>query len=125
MLKPASAKNFQTAAMIKYAVTLPPQRLDNIKKGLEMLNWAEDKYHANYGLKISPTMIKTQARLLTPPEVQFGNSKEKPGYSGRWRLDGKTFLLPNPKELKHWGVAIMNGIGWVSSSHSHPNLGTR
>ena len=97
--------------MIKYAATRPTERLTSINNGLKLLNWAADKYLANYGMTISPTMIKTQARLLTPPEVQFAKSVEKPGYSGRWRLDGKVFYQPNTDPLKHWGVAIMNNVG--------------
>lgn len=97
--------------MIRFAVTRPPERLEGIKQGLDLLNWAEDKYHTHYGLEISPNMIKTQARLLNPPEVHFANSSVKPLFAGRWNLEGHKFLLPNPKDLRHWGVAIMNGMG--------------
>ena len=95
--------------MIKFAVTRPNVRKEAIEGGLKLLDWAGDKYMSNYGLKISPDMIQTNCRVLAPPGVQFGANKvERPGYAGRWRLDGKQFLLANAKPLKSWGVCVMN-----------------
>ena len=97
--------------MIKFAVTRPQGRLEAINGGLELLNWKEDIYLKNYGLSIDDKMLQTQARLLAPPTIQFGNKIEKPMYGGRWRLDGKTFLTPNKIQLLSWGVCIINGLG--------------
>lgn len=101
----------QTAKMIKFAVTRPNERRRGIEGGLEHLNWAGDNYLINYGVKIQPTMLETQARLLAPPVVQFGKQTLKPGYSGRWRLDGQQFLLPNKNELHSWGICVLNSMG--------------
>lgn len=80
--------------------------------GLKLLKWDQDPFLKNYGLKISPQMIETQARLLTPPVVQFGGKgTQKPGTSGRWRLDGMQFYEPNKKDLVSWGVCVMNHLG--------------
>ena len=104
-------RTLQTASMIKFAVTKPAERRRGIEGGLKLLDWANDKYLSNYGLKINPQMLQTQARLLNPPIVQFGKGKQEPRYSGRWRLDGTQFLTPNKNELKSWGVCIMNQMG--------------
>ncbi|MCJ1471702.1 hypothetical protein MMC13_000342, partial [Lambiella insularis] len=102
---------FQTANMIKFAVTRPADRRASIQSGLNMLSWSTDPYLKNYGVSISTSMLETQARLLAPPVVQFGKGQQKPGFSGRWRLDGQTFLLPNKNELVAWGVCIVNSLG--------------
>ncbi|MCJ1285782.1 hypothetical protein MMC26_005123 [Xylographa opegraphella] len=101
----------QTASMIKFAVTRPKERREGIEGGLALLNWENDPYIKNYGLKISKDMLETQARLLAPPIVQFAKTQQKPGLSGRWRLDGQQFLLPNKNDLIHWGVCIINSVG--------------
>lgn len=102
----------QTANMIKFAVTRPAERRATIVKGLEKLNWDADPYLKAYGVKISSAMLETQARLLVPPTVQFGGKgQQKPGFSGRWRLDGQQFLLPNKNDLIAWGVCIVNSLG--------------
>ena len=106
----------QTASMIKFAVTRPKERRAGIEGGLKLLNWEADPYIRNYGLKISTDMLETQARLLAPPTVQFAKTQQKPGYSGRWRLDGQQFLLPNKNDLIHWGVCIINSVGYVQLS---------
>ena len=94
--------------MIKFAVTRPAARLEAINHGLNALDWAGDKYHANYGLKINRNMITTNARILEPPKVQFKGSTVEPKYSGRWDLKNRMFLEGNTQPLKSWGVCIMN-----------------
>ena len=95
----------QVAKMIKFAATRPGKRLESIKTGLEELKWQSDPYLKTYGMKIQPKMLETQARILDPPEVEFGKrGTAKPMYAGRWDLRGKVFLKPNYYPLKSWGV---------------------
>ena len=54
----------QTSNMIKFAVSRPRVRLDAINDGKSWLNWENDNYLKTYGLRINPTQIKTQARIL-------------------------------------------------------------
>ena len=44
--------------MIKFAVTRPEARLEDIGHGIKMLNWVQDPVHRAYGLEISPTMTE-------------------------------------------------------------------
>jgi eukaryotic translation initiation factor 2C len=98
----------QTAAMIKFAVTRPKERLTAVQHGVGMLKWNADPYLEHFGLKVDPNLTVTQARLLPPPEVQYAGAKANPGTSGRWDLRGKKFLLPNTEPLKSWGVCVIN-----------------
>ena len=93
--------------MIKFAVSRPAVRKDSIQRGLQMLDWEQDPFLRNYGLRIDNNMLKTEARILPPPEVAYKNDVAKPGFTGRWDLRGKVFLEPNPAELKAWGVCIV------------------
>lgn len=94
--------------MIKFAVSRPQARREAINKGLVMLDWQQDPFLNNYGLKIDPNMLKTEARILPPPEIAYAKGGiAKPGFSGRWDLRGKTFLQPNPAPLKSWGLALI------------------
>lgn len=98
--------------MIKFAVTKPADRLSSIEYGLKMLDWQNDPAFKHYGLQIQGNMLKTNARLLTNPQVEFGGKNTvNPGISGRWDLKGKKFLIPGAsidKPLKSWGVCVMN-----------------
>ena len=94
--------------MIKFAVSRPPVRRAGIKAGLDLLDWPNDPMLGGYGLKIDPEMLKTNARILEPPEVQFAKgATAKPLLSGRWDLRGKVFLKPNPAPLKAWGICVL------------------
>ena len=94
--------------MIKFAVSRPPVRREGIKAGLKLLDWPNDPMLGGYGLKIDPEMLKTNARILEPPEVQFAKgATAKPLFSGRWDLRGKVFLKPNTVPLKSWGICVL------------------
>ena len=108
---PYKLDELQTANMIKFAATRPPKRREGIEGGLKLLAWDEDRYLKNYGVHISPNMLETQARLLDPPVVSFNGGQQKPGVSGRWRIDGQKFLNPNSKPLISWGVCVINSLG--------------
>ena len=100
--------SYQTANMIKFAVSRPPQRRQAIEQGLRKLDWANDPYLKTYGMKINPTMLKTNARILEPPEPLFAKgATAKPAFSGRWDLRGKVFLHPNDRPLKSWGIVVL------------------
>lgn len=94
--------------MIKFAVSRPAVRREAIQRGLNMLDWKNDPFLTNYGMKIDPNMLKTEARVLPPPEIAYAKGGiAKPGFSGRWDLRGKTFLTPNPGPLKSWGISLI------------------
>ncbi|KAF4556208.1 Piwi domain-containing protein 2 [Elsinoe fawcettii] len=97
----------QTANMIKTAVTLPAQRWGDIQNGLAMVNWANDPYLTGYGLQIKTDPVVARGRLLPNPKVQFANGPVDPRTSGRWRVDGKKFLLPPKHSLTNWGVCCV------------------
>ena len=103
----------QTANMIKFAVSPPKTRWAAINTGKALLDWGNDKYLREYGLRINPQPIKANARILPPPSIEFGGSGgkkiERPGTNGRWDLRGKVFLNGNPTELVSWGIGVFPG----------------
>ena len=119
---PFKLDELQKSRMIKFAATRPVERRQGIEAGLKLLNWEEDRYLKNYGVHISPNMLETQARLLTPPAVSFNGGQQRPGTSGRWRIDGMKFLTPNSKPLISWGVCVINSMGYVLSSNKSSSL---
>ena len=93
--------------MIKFAVTRPPQRRNDILEGVRRFNYANDPYLNAFGIKVDNNMKITNARLLDNPEIAFaGNAKLNPGVSGRWDLRGKRFLEPNQKPITSWGLVV-------------------
>lgn len=99
----------QTANMIKFAVTAPPERYKAIEHGLGMLSWSQDPMLQKYGLRVTSNKAIADARLIPAPTVKFGVGDAKPGTSGRWDLKGKKFLQTNPIPLKSWAVCVIPG----------------
>lgn len=99
----------QTANMIKFAVTPPPERWQAVEHGLRMLDWQNDPVHQAFGLKINPKKVIVPGRLIVAPTVKYAAGDKKPGTSGRWDLKGVKFLQANPAPLKSWGVCVVPG----------------
>lgn len=98
--------------MIKFAVSRPAQRRVAIEHGLEKLHWDTDPMLKGYKMRINPSMLTTNARILDPPEPLFAkNATAKPNFSGRWDLRGKVFLRPNDRPLKSWGIIVLANHG--------------
>ncbi|KAJ5386331.1 hypothetical protein N7509_008872 [Penicillium cosmopolitanum] len=114
-----------TADMIKWTAVKPTGRLEAILNCHKILDHANDPNLVNYGMKIGPSMIKTKARLLPNPEIQFGNVKHNPGTTGRWDLRGKKFFKSNTKPLECWGIGFIAGyrtsvkFDQVQAFHDH------
>ncbi|KAI9929068.1 hypothetical protein ASPWEDRAFT_128423 [Aspergillus wentii DTO 134E9] len=107
---PWKLNEYQTSAMIKYAASRPADRLNSIHKSKKMLDHDNDPILKSFGLQIDNNMIRTKARLLPNPEIQFGgNARTNPGTNGRWDLRGKKFYQPNKKPLESWGVGYFPG----------------
>jgi eukaryotic translation initiation factor 2C len=101
----------QTANMIKFAVTPPETRMKAIMNGKSWLDWDNDPVCKSFGLKVSNEMIKSNARILPSPGIEFGpgTKVEQPGTKGRWDLRGKKFYTQPAEPLSRWGIGIFPG----------------
>ncbi|KKK16353.1 hypothetical protein P175DRAFT_0477219 [Aspergillus ochraceoroseus IBT 24754] len=101
---------YQTSQMIKYAASRPADRLNSIQNSKKMLDHSNDPVLQTFGLQVDSNMIRTKARLLPAPDIQFGaNQRCNPGTNGRWDLRGKKFYQPNKRPLDCWGVGYFPG----------------
>ncbi|KAB8071607.1 Piwi domain-containing protein [Aspergillus leporis] len=107
---PWKLNEYQTSHMIKYAASRPADRLNSIYKSKQMLDHSHDPVLQTFGLQIDENMIRTKARLLPNPDIQFGgNQRHNPGTHGRWDLRGKKFYQANKIPLECWGVGFIPG----------------
>lgn len=98
----------QTSRMIKFAVTRPKERSQDIMKNVNELGWAKDRWLNAFGIKISPQMASVPARVIPNPELQYQGSTINPGVAGRWDLRGKVFSESNKMLLQSFGVVVLD-----------------
>ncbi|KKY15039.1 putative eukaryotic translation initiation factor 2c [Phaeomoniella chlamydospora] len=97
----------QTSNMIKFAVSRPHERIQAIEEGKNLLSWGNDRWMKHFGMEINPNMVKTKARVLPNPQIEFGgNQRHNPGTSGRWDLRGKRFFALPGNPLVSWGIGF-------------------
>ena len=97
----------QTAAMIKIAVTRPNIRKQDIQKNVNDLQIGTDPFLREYGVSFQTQFASTDARILAPPVVKFGQGTADPKFAGRWDLRGKKFWKPNEAPLHSWGFVVL------------------
>jgi eukaryotic translation initiation factor 2C len=94
-----------TASIIKYAAVKPAERFhflsSDIGGGGNFVNILKNDPTASaygmHGLETEP--MKCSARLLPPPNIQYANCVETPGFAGTWNLEGKKFVQPPVSEM--------------------------
>jgi eukaryotic translation initiation factor 2C len=102
----------QIQGMLAFASTSPQIRQQAIKAGVERFSWATDPVLKKYGLEINSQMIRTDARMLAPPVIEFGpgpNGKPQTmvPQNGRWDLRNKKFAESAKEPLRRWGVMCL------------------
>lgn len=98
----------QTSAMIKFAVTRPDKRRNDIMDNVKMLGWNQDPFLKDFGIQIKDQMESVAARVISNPVLQFGKKQENPQTKGRWDLRGHVFAGKNKRPLTSWGIVIIN-----------------
>ncbi|KAF9935761.1 Eukaryotic translation initiation factor 2C [Modicella reniformis] len=97
----------QTAEMIKFTCQGPQVRANTIKRGLQIMQYDENEYLKDFGVKISPEMMVLQARILPPPMIHYHPSSSQPSVvprDGSWNLIGRKVALGTT--LGSWGVIV-------------------
>lgn len=68
----------QTADMIKFTCQNPNTRASRVADGMGRLNYAENEYLKQFGMKVVPDMQVVNARVLPAPIMQFHTQSRNP-----------------------------------------------
>ncbi|KAF9208010.1 Eukaryotic translation initiation factor 2C [Haplosporangium sp. Z 27] len=104
---PRKLDDRQTADMIKFTCQPPHVRANTIKDGLRILNYENNEYLKDFGLKISSEMATIKARSLPAPVISYHPSSKDANFTpndGAWNLIGKK--VAQGTTLGSWGVVV-------------------
>ncbi|KAG9326406.1 hypothetical protein KVV02_008026 [Mortierella alpina] len=105
----------QTADMIKFTTQTPTVRLNTIKNGLQILNYHNNEFMRDFGMKVSAQMATVRARALPVPKIMFSSLARENAITpaeGAWNLKNKKLVRTGT--LGSWGVVVF------ASSHDCP-----
>ncbi|KAF9285652.1 hypothetical protein BGZ68_003657, partial [Mortierella alpina] len=105
----------QTADMIKFTTQTPAVRLNTIKNGLQILNYDNNEFMRDFGMKVSGQMATIRARTLPVPKIMFSPLARENAIipvEGAWNLKNKKLVRTGT--LGSWGVVVF------ASSHECP-----
>ncbi|KAF9279099.1 hypothetical protein BGZ68_008138 [Mortierella alpina] len=97
----------QIADMVKFATQKPHERLNNIKKGLEILAYDQNPYVGAFGVRISKEMAVVRARILDAPMLSYSPRSVQANFAsqeGSWNLINKKLI--QGATLESWAVAV-------------------
>ncbi|CAG8466663.1 9415_t:CDS:10 [Ambispora leptoticha] len=97
----------QTSDMIKSTCQPPHLRANKINAGLQILNYRENEFLREFGMKIGTEMVQPPARILPVPTINYHPSSREPSFQpqdGAWNLRGKK--VATGTTLGSWGVIV-------------------
>ncbi|KAG0212796.1 hypothetical protein BGX28_005643 [Mortierella sp. GBA30] len=97
----------QTADMIRFTSQAPAVRMNTIKNGLQILNYENNEFLHDFGMKVSNQMAVIKARILPTPTISFnpqGREANIVPMDGAWNLKNKK--LARAGTLGSWGVIV-------------------
>ncbi|KAI8602860.1 Piwi domain-containing protein [Dissophora ornata] len=100
---------FQTADMIKFTCQPPHIRANIIKDGLRILNYDNNEFLKDFGMKISNEMATVKGRVLDAPTIHYHPSSKDANFvprDGAWNLMGKK--VAQGTTLNSWGVIVFS-----------------
>ncbi|KAF9434815.1 argonaute 1 [Entomortierella beljakovae] len=107
----------QTADMIKFTCQQPHVRANTIRDSLSLLDYDNNEYLKDFGLKISSEMVTIKARSLPAPTISYHPSSKDANFTpndGAWNLIGKK--VAQGSSLGSWGVVVFGNERDVPSA---------
>lgn len=80
--------------MIRYAATSTDVRKQKIMDILRQIDYNRSETVQGFGLNVDNNFTEVDARILKPPQLQYGNNARIIPRDGVWRPDGKQFITP-------------------------------
>ncbi|ORX97422.1 Piwi-domain-containing protein [Basidiobolus meristosporus CBS 931.73] len=97
----------QTQEMIKFTCQPPHIRANKIHQGLKVLNYRDNEYLQQFGMKIGNEMAVIDARILPAPTVCYNESSKEAKFvprGGAWNLRDKKVAAG--ATIASWSVAV-------------------
>ncbi|KJA19691.1 hypothetical protein HYPSUDRAFT_143440 [Hypholoma sublateritium FD-334 SS-4] len=95
----------QVADVLKFATKKPVERMDAIKKGIQVtLQFGQSNYIAQFGLTITEQPMKVKARIIDPPNIRYSDTDFRLSIMLRFSRLDKKFKVP--VTIQTWGIAI-------------------
>ncbi|KAK7042157.1 protein argonaute-2 [Favolaschia claudopus] len=98
------------ADLVAFATKKPKERLESITKGMDILAYGQSEYVRKFGLTVTPQVVSTQARVLNPPTLKYGQGSKAPNVqprNGSWNMADKKFFRPS--KIATWVLIVLDG----------------
>ncbi|KAF7330092.1 Argonaute-like protein [Mycena kentingensis (nom. inval.)] len=95
--------------LVRFASVAPNARLEDIRKGLNVLAYGQSEYVRKFGIKVNPQPLETTARVLDAPKLRYSEKSKVPVVqprNGSWNMADKRFY--RPAMINNWALVILD-----------------
>ncbi|KAK7059891.1 hypothetical protein R3P38DRAFT_2759255 [Favolaschia claudopus] len=92
------------ADLVAFATKKPKERLE-----IQILAYGPSEYVRKFGLTVTPQVVSTQACVLNPPTLKYGQGSKAPNVqprNGSWNMADKKFFRPST--IATWVLIVLD-----------------
>ncbi|KAF8993952.1 Piwi domain-containing protein [Cyathus striatus] len=100
----------KTKAMVEFATKKPNERLEDIRRGVDILQYGQSDYIREFGMNINTAdgPLAIQMRKLQTPTLRYGQGSKAPTVvpnNGAWNMVDKKFYAPT-EPIHRWVIVV-------------------
>ncbi|CAE6439421.1 unnamed protein product [Rhizoctonia solani] len=93
-----------TPDVLNFSTQRPDQRIAQITQGFQQLQYNQSDYLRGAGVQVDREPVMVQARVLNPPQIEFGGGQTLGVTNGTWNMVRKKMF--KPAKIGCWAIAL-------------------
>ncbi|CAE6507468.1 unnamed protein product [Rhizoctonia solani] len=93
-----------TPDVLNFSTQRPDQRIAQITQGFQQLQYNQSDYLRGAGVQVDREPVVVQARVLNPPQIEFGGGQTLGVNNGTWNMVRKKMF--KPAKIGCWAIAL-------------------
>lgn len=95
-----------TSDVLNFSTQRPDERIEQITRGFQQLQYSQSDYLRGAGVQIDNQPLRVEARVLSAPQIQFGEKQTLRVNNGTWNMLRKTMF--EPRNLGPWAIVVFD-----------------
>ncbi|CEL59560.1 Protein argonaute-2 (Fragment) OS=Oryctolagus cuniculus GN=EIF2C2 PE=1 SV=2 [Rhizoctonia solani AG-1 IB] len=93
-----------TPDVLNFSTQKPDQRIGQITQGFQQLQYNQSDYLRGAGVQVEQRPVTVDARVLNPPQIEFGDRQTLSVSNGTWNMLRKKMY--KPAKVGCWAIAL-------------------
>lgn len=95
-----------TPEVLNFSTQRPDERISQITRGFQQLQYGQSDYLRGSGVLVASEPARVDARIIPPPEIEFGGGQTLRVQNGTWNMLRKKMVAP--RKLACWAIVVFD-----------------